>query len=81
MRSVGYIHQNNGSLIISPLVNGNRIFGGVDPKTCLTYGFDRQTGEPKREANFEEAALSGALAHVLDIDYAGRENCPILLRS
>jgi hypothetical protein len=72
--------QNNGSLIISPLVKGNRVFGGVDPKTCCTYGFDRATGEPKRDVTFEEAALYGALAHVLDIDYAGREDCPILLR-
>ena len=73
--------QNNGSLIISPLVNGNRIYGGVDPKTCLTYGFDRNTGEPKPELTLEEPAVYGALAHVLDIEYPGRESCPVLLRS
>jgi hypothetical protein len=73
--------QNNGSLIISPLVNGNRVYGGVDPKTCLTYGFDRTTGEPKPEVTLEEPAVYGALAHVLDIEYPGREDCPALVRS
>ncbi len=71
---------NNGSLIFSPLIKGNRVYGGVDPKTCLTYGFNRMTGEPDRSVEFEEAALYGALAHVLDIDYPGREACPALLR-
>jgi len=28
---------NNGSMLISPLIKGNRVYGGVDPKTCLTY--------------------------------------------
>lgn len=72
--------QNNGSVIISPMIKGNRVFGGVDPKTCLTYGFNRQSGEPDRNVAFEEPAVYGALAHVLDIDYAGREDCPALLR-
>jgi hypothetical protein len=72
--------QNNGSLLISPLIKGNRVYGGVDPRTCLTYGFNRTTGEPDRGVEFEEAALYGAIAHVLDIDFPGREDCPALLR-
>jgi hypothetical protein len=72
---------NNGSVIVSPLVKGDRVYGGVDPKTCLTHGFDRTTGNPDPAVNFEEAALYGALAHVLDIEYPGREDCPVLLRS
>jgi hypothetical protein len=71
---------NNGTLIVSPLIRGNRVYGGVDPKSCLTYGFNRASGEPDKNAQFEEAALYGALAHVLDITYPGREDCPILLR-
>jgi hypothetical protein len=71
---------NNGSLLISPLIKGNRVYGGVDPKTCLTYGFNRSTGEPDRGVEFEEAALYGAIAHALDIDFPGREDCPALLR-
>lgn len=71
---------NNGSLILSPFIRGNRVYGGVDPKTARTYGFNRQTGEPDPSAAFEEAALYGALCHALDIDYAGREDCPALMR-
>jgi hypothetical protein len=71
---------NNGSLLISPLIKGNRVYGGVDPKTCLTYGFDRSSGNPDRGVEFEEAALYGAIAHALDINYPGREDCPVLLR-
>jgi len=71
---------NNGSILVSPLIKGNRVYGGVDPKTCLTYGFNRMTGEPDRSVELEEAALYGAIAHVLDIDFPGREDCPALLR-
>ncbi|MSV30699.1 MAG: hypothetical protein EXQ52_18425 [Bryobacterales bacterium] len=28
---------NNGTILVSPLLKGNRVFGGVDPDTCLTY--------------------------------------------
>ena len=41
-------HLNNGSLIVSPFANGNRVLGGVDPDTGLTYGFDPRTGDPER---------------------------------
>jgi uncharacterized protein (DUF1501 family) len=71
---------NNGSLIVSPLVRGNRVYGGVDPKTCLSYGFDPQTGAPDRGRVLEEGAVYGAIAHALDIRYAGRADCPALLR-
>jgi hypothetical protein len=71
---------NNGSLVISPLIQGNRVYGGVDPKTCLTYGFDRRTGAPDKGVVLEEAAVYGALAHALDIPFAGRQDCPAWLR-
>lgn len=37
---------NNGFLMISPMVKGNTVLGGVDPNTALTYGFDARTGTP-----------------------------------
>ena len=37
---------NNGFLLISPMVKGNTVLGGVDPNTALTYGFDARTGVP-----------------------------------
>lgn len=72
--------QNNGSVLISPLIKGNRVYGGVDPKTCLTYGFDRTTGEPRPGLQLEEPAVYGAIAHALDIPFPGREDCGALLR-
>lgn len=38
---------NNGFLLISPMVKGNTVLGGVDPLTTLGYGFDARTGAPK----------------------------------
>ena len=35
---------NNGNLFVSPLVNGGRVLGGVNPHNGLTYGFDPLTG-------------------------------------
>lgn len=40
---------NNGFLMISPMVKGNTVLGGVDPNTTLTYGFDARTGAPLRD--------------------------------
>ena len=28
----------------TPLLTGGRVYGGMDPDTLLTYGFDRTTG-------------------------------------
>jgi len=39
-------HLNNGNLFVSPLVNGGRVLGGVNPHNGITYGFDPQTGAP-----------------------------------
>jgi hypothetical protein len=38
---------NNGFLMLSPMVKGNTVLGGVDPATTLTYGFDARTGMPQ----------------------------------
>jgi uncharacterized protein (DUF1501 family) len=38
---------NNGFVLLSPMVKGNTILGGVDPLTTLTYGFDARTGAPQ----------------------------------
>ncbi len=54
---------NNGFLMISPMVKGNTVLGGVDPNTTLTYGFDARTGTPqpgKHDSN-EPDIFSGVL--------------------
>ncbi|MFT3711015.1 MAG: hypothetical protein QM817_25595 [Archangium sp.] len=54
---------NNGFLLISPMVKGNTILGGVDPSTALTYGFDARTGTamPGKLTSNEPDIYSGVL--------------------
>ncbi|MCU0674126.1 MAG: twin-arginine translocation signal domain-containing protein [Myxococcota bacterium] len=73
-------HLNNGNVFVSPRLKGNRVFGGVDPETCLTYGFDGRTGEPRRDEVMREGHLYSLVAHALDVDFAGREDMSGLLR-
>jgi hypothetical protein len=72
---------NNGSLIISPLIKGNRVYGGVDPKTGLTYGFDPTTGQADPATQLAEGDVYSLLAHALDIPFAGRRDFPGVVRS
>lgn len=54
---------NNGVLLISPMVRGNTVLGGVDPNTALTYGFDARTGvaQPGKVSSNEADLYSGVL--------------------
>ena len=54
---------NNGFLMISPMVKGNTILGGIDPTTALTYGFDARTGTaiPGKMTSNEPDIYSGVL--------------------
>lgn len=54
---------NNGFLMISPMVKGNTILGGIDPNTALTYGFDARTGTaiPGKMTSNEPDIYSGVL--------------------
>jgi hypothetical protein len=72
-------HLNNGSLLISPLLKGNRVFGGVDPDTLLTYGFDRDTGAPEPGVILREGDVYSAIAHALGVEFPGRANMTALL--
>lgn len=54
---------NNGFLMLSPMVKGNTVLGGVEASTTLCYGFDPRTGTPqpgKLESN-EPDIFSGVL--------------------
>lgn len=61
-------HLNNGSLIVSPLVNGGKILGGVDPDTVLTYGFDPRTGDPDPGREMTEPEIFAGILQALGID-------------
>ncbi|MFO0725893.1 MAG: hypothetical protein U1E65_19065 [Myxococcota bacterium] len=61
----------NGVLMVSPLVNGNRVLGGVDPQTGITYGFDGETGNPNPMAQTAEREIYAGVLHALGVDTAG----------
>jgi hypothetical protein len=73
-------HLNNGVVLVSPLIKGNRVYGGVDPNTALTYGFDRNTGAPKPGSVMTEPEIYGAIAHALDVPFPGRIDMPCLVK-
>lgn len=72
-------HLNNGTLLLSPLLKGNKVYGGVDPNTLLTYGFDRATGEPDPSVIMREGDVYSAIASALDIDFVGRRDMSAML--
>lgn len=64
-------HLNNGVLLLSPMVNGNQVLGGVDKGTGLTYGFDPMTGAPDPSRNMTEGEIFSGMLQILDIDTTG----------
>jgi len=62
---------NNGSLIISPLANGGKVLGGVDPETVLTYGFDPRTGAPEKGRTMTEQEIYSGIVQALGIETPG----------
>ncbi|MBK8241361.1 MAG: hypothetical protein IPK74_38090 [Deltaproteobacteria bacterium] len=70
---------NNGTLLMSPLLQGNRVFGGIDPKTCTTYGFDGSSGEADPTLRCDEGHIYSAVAQALDIDFPARHDMSAVL--
>lgn len=60
--------MNNGCLTLSPLVNGNRVLGGVDPETGMTHGFDLKTGAEDSSRRTSESELFAGLLQALGVD-------------
>lgn len=71
---------NNGSVLISPLLKGNAVYGGVDPKTCLTYGFDPTSGKPTPGKQMNESDVYSIIAKALDLDVPGARAFPAVVR-
>lgn len=63
---------NNGFMLLSPMLRGNTVLGGVDPLTTLTYGWDARTGapEPGKTSSNEPDVFSGILT-ALGVDTSG----------
>ena len=64
---------NNGFAFLSPLVNGGKVLGGVDPSTGLTYGFDPEdpAGVARPGTNMSEAQIYAGIVHALGIPTEG----------
>ncbi len=67
-------HLNNGALLISPLIKGNRVFGGIDPQTLLTYGFDGRTGEPDPGSVRREEDIYSLVAQAMGVEFDTRRD-------
>jgi hypothetical protein len=74
-------HLNNGNIIVSPLLNGGRIYGDVDVTTGLTFGFDPVTGAAAPHTLMHEGDVYSVLAGALGIEFNGRRDFPAIVRS
>ncbi len=63
---------NNGFFMMSPMLKGNTVLGGVNKNTCMTYGFDPETGvpDPAKVLSNERDIYAGIL-HTLSVDTTG----------
>ncbi|MBY0505431.1 MAG: hypothetical protein K2X03_16075 [Bryobacteraceae bacterium] len=71
---------NNGTILVSPLLKGNRVYGGVDPDTRQTYGFDRATGAPVPGSHMDEQDVFGAICQALAVPFEGRRNVDCMMK-
>lgn len=64
--------MNNGFVMLSPMLKGNTVLGGVDPNTTMTYGFDPETGvaDQGKTLSNERDVFAGVL-HTLGVDTSG----------
>lgn len=63
---------NNGFFMMSPMLKGNTLLGGVNKNTCMTYGFDAETGvpDPTKVLSNERDIYAGVL-RTLSVDTTG----------
>lgn len=62
---------NNGVLLVSPLVAGNTVRGGVDYETGETYGFNPSTGTADPSRQMTEPEIHSGILGALGIDTGG----------
>ena len=72
---------NNGNLLISPRLRGNRVYGGIVADTCKTYGFEPKTGDPEPGRLMSTGHLYSLICQALDIDFPGRYDMSGLVRA
>ena len=63
---------NNGFLMLSPMVKGNTVVGGVNPQDLTSYTFDPETGAPNiGDTLSNERNVYAGVAHTLGVDTTG----------
>ena len=87
-------HLNNGMLVVSPLLRGNRTLGRVDPNNGFTCGFDPTSGDPTpfdgiapgEDPLFSDArlppgeeAVCGSLLSALGVSFPGQPVLPAIV--
>ena len=71
---------NNGNVIISQLIRGGRVYGGIDSVTGLTYGFDPLTGLPDRNRVMSEKDMYSLLAQAMGVSFQGQTDMRGIVR-
>ncbi|MEO1336760.1 MAG: hypothetical protein AAFV29_14020 [Myxococcota bacterium] len=64
---------NNGYVVMSPMANGNKVLGGVEPTTGLTFGFapEDPRGTPIPNRTMQEREIYAGLLHTMRVDTSG----------
>lgn len=73
-------HLNNGNLLISPLLKGNAVYGGVNPNTLETYGFDPLTGAPDSQVQMNEGHVYSLVCQAMGVSFTGQHDMSGLVR-
>jgi len=62
---------NNGVILLSPMLRGNTVLGGVDPANAMTYGFDPRTGAPDPGRHMSERDVYAGILQTLGVPAEG----------
>jgi hypothetical protein len=62
---------NNGFVLLSPMLKGGRVLGGVNADTGMTHGFDLNTGAPIRERETSEKEVFGGILNAMGVSTTG----------
>lgn len=64
-------HTNNGVTVVSPLIQGGRVYGGLDINTLETYGCDVNSGDPTPGRSNGMEDVYAAILQGLNVDLSG----------
>lgn len=62
---------NNGVLVLSPMIAGNRVLGGVDAETGRTFGWNPLDGGAEPDSKATEAQIFAGLLDAMEVEASG----------